>query len=1297
MRFSDFGSGQRVCALVAVVGVLAVWVPAAWGSKGVVDSFGEAAITAAGGVAVNQATGDVYVADSGQRVLQFSSAGEFIRAWGWGVASGAEAFEVCTSSCLPGLQGGGDGQLGLQTVDPQTFGYASTQVAVDQADGSVYVADTLNNRVQKFSATGAFLDAFGTAGSQDGQLNAPEGVAVDGSSEDVLVADTANNRVQRFTSAGSFVSTIGTTAGSADEGEFMLPRRVAVDSTGRLYVLDDGNVRVQRFTTGGAFDQVFGSSAVVPFSSFEAVSDMAIDTSNDHVYVSGISVADLATRGIVEMDPDGAAVDVHAADAGFYAAGLAVRTSTGRIYASQLGGQQVMALDEVAAPVVTIDPVGVGPEGATFSGSVDPEGPPSTAYRFEYSSDGSTWVSVPLGGVEVGSGTEPVAVSQTTDDLEPNIDYRVRLVATKSFNAGSATSDEVAFRTDAVAPAVRALAAGGRGSGAAWLGGEVNPHNSATSYYIEYAEGVDVGYAGSEQIPLAPVGAGNGFVTVTQLVTGLQAGTEYRFRVVAANAAGTTVGPDRVFRTREAAPEAPKARGYEMVSPLEKNGGDIDRTISQASFTSSGAAASGDAVAYVSPATFAGVEAGVSQGQYRSERHENGWVTKGINPPVVPLPDLLASRVLAFSDDLSKGVVKSNALLSEGAEDLGNSFGLYLQHYGGSALDYDLLTVPSDPLPPVVDGATQFEYVGATDDMRHVVFESEGRQLTPDGLPPDSGRGVYIRSEGQVRFVSKLSSGEPLPFARGGAGPLTGQFFPGDHLVSDDGKRVYFTTDSSAAPVYVNESTTGTEILSVSEREEDEGEDPPFAQPGRFQAAKADDGALALFTSHVRLTDDATACDAFCPEGTAQDLYLWNANAGVGERLTDLTTADPGGGGVLGIAAAADDLSRVFFVARGELADGAVPGRPNLYAWTAGGGVEHVATLAAFADPSDLRSSPDAGVWAVARSLRDGQYRDARLSDDGTRLLFTSHARLTAEETGSREQVYLYDAAVDGGGLMCVSCPPDGSAPEGDAWLFYPPELGPNASTRAPEMPLRLPRNLSADGTRAFFETTSTLVEEDTNGKADVYMWSGGEVSLISSGEGGFNSELVDVSASGNDVFFTTRERLVGWDTDNQVDVYDARVGGGFPEPVASVKCVGDECQGTPAERPVLSEPDSTQAAGDPRITRSRLVLKRLSVRQRAALAAGRRVALVVRVNKAGRVVVRGTGRLLARNATVLRSSKRVSKAGTVRLPLRLSKPARSAVSRSGRLRVLLTARFAGEREVLSLGLVRASREGRGR
>jgi tripartite motif-containing protein 71 len=65
------------------------------------------------------------------------------------------------------------------------------------SDGSVYVADFGNNRIQKFTSEGVFASEWGTNGSGDGEFYCPRGVAVasDGS---VYVSDTGNNRIQKF-------------------------------------------------------------------------------------------------------------------------------------------------------------------------------------------------------------------------------------------------------------------------------------------------------------------------------------------------------------------------------------------------------------------------------------------------------------------------------------------------------------------------------------------------------------------------------------------------------------------------------------------------------------------------------------------------------------------------------------------------------------------------------------------------------------------------------------------------------------------------------------------------------------------------------------------------------------------------------------------------------------------------------------------------------------------------------------------------------------------------------------------
>ena len=73
-------------------------------------------------------------------------------------------------------------------------------IAVDSSSGNVYVADTINNRIQVFSSNGTFISVLGRDGGASGILRSPEGIAVDSSSGNVYVADTGNNRISVFSS-----------------------------------------------------------------------------------------------------------------------------------------------------------------------------------------------------------------------------------------------------------------------------------------------------------------------------------------------------------------------------------------------------------------------------------------------------------------------------------------------------------------------------------------------------------------------------------------------------------------------------------------------------------------------------------------------------------------------------------------------------------------------------------------------------------------------------------------------------------------------------------------------------------------------------------------------------------------------------------------------------------------------------------------------------------------------------------------------------------------------------------------
>lgn len=158
------------------------------------------------------------------------------------------------------------------------------------ADGSIYVADSRNQRIQHFAADGTWLNAWGSFGETTSSATAPNGtfnepwdvaVGPDGS---VYVTDTWNHRIQKFTANGEFIATWGYFGQAEQPDAFWGPRAMAFDSLGRLYVTDTGNKRVVVFEPDGTFVTQFGTAGYDP-GQFDEQVGIAINA-NDEIFVN---------------------------------------------------------------------------------------------------------------------------------------------------------------------------------------------------------------------------------------------------------------------------------------------------------------------------------------------------------------------------------------------------------------------------------------------------------------------------------------------------------------------------------------------------------------------------------------------------------------------------------------------------------------------------------------------------------------------------------------------------------------------------------------------------------------------------------------------------------------------------------------------------------------------------------------------------------------------------------------------------------------------------------------------------
>jgi hypothetical protein len=800
---------------------------------------------------------------------------------------------------------------------------------------------------------------------------------------------------------------------------------------------------------------------------------------------------------------------------------------------------------------------------AQLHGTVDPEGFALEACRFEYLTDtdyvanleaedppfaGAASVPCDQSPETIGKGEEAVDVDASLGGLEPEGRYRFRLVAENQY--GPSEGNAGLFGP----PRIEAEGALPVFYREATLRAKLDPSGLETKYRFQY--GVKAGEYDHSTSTLA-LSPGEKAVALKAALTGLEEGTTYYFRLVAENEAKAPVlGEERSFRTLQRvtpvscpnseyrtglSAKLPDCRAYELVTPAQTNGlivrdATLEPQSAQLGFNNWLAAPrgpeAGQRLTYFTPGTLPGFEGGGFSDGYRSERGSgahpmSGWSSQLVSPTY-------RQSLPQFGNGASQDSVASDQLYSfwhlNPAEVLSGTLvkGNYLRTPGG----FEFVGLGDEGTDP--DAAGRYVTPGG----EHVIFSSKAH--LEEGAPAAGTEALYERAAGSSSAQVLSIKPDGSPFSAGEGAEYVG--------ASEDGAAVLF---KSGGALFERHHGTTIDIAAGK---------PTFAgvSAGGERVFYADAGGLF-------------ACES-------------GAGSCAGAEATQAPIQIAGAGAVFVEVSA--DGSHVFFSSKAALtppgeendnAEHAEANLRNLYVWN-GVGPSFVARLSE-ADFLGFEAEGRIGIWAEVLNSRitdiGRENSPTRATPSGGAFVFQSHARLSPYDNKGVGEIYRYEpSALSGERLLCISCNPS-NAPAGSDAALAEVSQGTFAST--------LIANVTDDGRRVFFHSPDRLLPEDANSVVDVYEWkengiggcgrSGGCLTLISSGQGEGDSYLYGMSADGRDVFLRTNESLVGADFPGSSSIYDAREGGGIPEPSAPEVCRADACQGSASPPRSLPSP----------------------------------------------------------------------------------------------------------------------------
>jgi hypothetical protein len=1119
-------------------------------------------------------------------------------------------------SALPGNVIDGAGGADLTPQGSLEFGFGNpreVEIAIAPAGSAGGTAGDIYVIQNRFSAPEFHLiDIFSEAGTYLGQLTASSegalhfsaGVAVDPAGA-VYISEFngAEGKIHKYLPAANPAVNADNTA------NFSRP------SVGPL-AAGSGP------TNGSIFSDKFGSEPVKLDSSSgsqqcqispgESLA-LAVNQVNGHLFSASESAV-TEYKGNCAAEPE-AALSSFSPPPGGNLRGIAVNGTSRLIYISREGSAkiEVWELPAPTIPEASTEAAGEVSAGeATLHGSVVPNGIALEECFFEWGETQSYGETTPCeapDAAEIPADSNPHAVHARIAGLNPGTTYHFRLVAINA--SGEERGGDKALTT--LGPVIANESVSQISGTGARVAAQINPQGEETTFEAEYLSQAEFeaggnSFANATVVPSIPREAGSGTEAqeFLQQLTGLEPDTTYHFLFVATNGAATSHGENLTFTTLAATSGAlPDERAYELVSPPRKAG----EVFPPESFSGLGgtcreclpgenngmmpmqSAPDGEAVVFEGQPFGENLAAGPNE--YLANRGSGGWSTQSLSEPL--FGTFFGQGYEGFSADLSRGVLyQSQAALSSVApiSEEGLAFANLYMREGATLRPLVSESPPQREAGVPVQHEEQFRifYDGAnpgtafTPPLTRVVFEANDA-LTEEveGVAPAAPQieaakaredcgfegaqcNLYEWAGGQLALVNVLP-GNTTAAANSviGSGRLLSQSefdAPSvDHAVSSDGSRIFWSSEESGQAYVRIDGEESLEIPGPGNCKRS----VLAAQRACFLRASADGSRVLLSNGQI---------------------YELNEEAEAFEPTTDLGQGKVGFQGILG---AGEDLSHVYFidtaVLSGEENDNeevAGAGKFNLYAWE-GGAPSFLGRLAGKDDT--LGDNFRYGDWKASSANRTAQ-----VSPDGRYLAFMSQGPLIPGlgkiKCGGEACSEVYEYSSESEQLSCVSCNRSGQSPLGPSNLSLIRQALPRFH------PFRQPGNLSANGKgRLFFESQDALVPRDTNGKVDVYEWepngvgsckrAAGCVFLISSGQSANDSMFLDSTPSGDDAFFVTRQRLLPEDENEQLDIYDARVHGGFPIGGGGpAPCVGPGCEAPLTESPPRPVPGSSEVGG---------------------------------------------------------------------------------------------------------------------